>query len=69
MTTSLQTRVKQLEGSGSGKCPECGFDGDWSKVRNVLAPRSGERGNRCCETCGRPTHIALTWDGFPEPAA
>ncbi len=69
MTPSLQTRVTQLEGSGAGKCPECGFDGDWSKVRNAWLPRSGHGRNRYCGTCGRPTHIGLTWDGFPEPAA
>jgi hypothetical protein len=62
MTTSgaLQTRVKRLEGGGA-ECPECGFDGDWSKVRTVVDPHAGHKRNQYCGTCGRPTHIVLTW--------
>ena len=60
MATSLQTRVKQLEGGTGGKCPECAFDGDWKKVRfryDGIGKGKPER----CGTCGRPTRIVLTW--------
>jgi hypothetical protein len=60
MATSLQTRVKQLEGGTGGKCPECGFDGDWRKVRfQYEGFGTGKPEN--CGTCGRPTRIVLTW--------
>jgi hypothetical protein len=60
MATSLQARVRHLEGSGS-RCPECSFGGDWSKVRPVVDPHSTHKRNRYCGTCGRPTHIVLRW--------
>jgi hypothetical protein len=65
MTTNgaLQTRLKRLEGVGGTECPECGFDGDWSKVRTVVDCHSTDKRNRYCGTCGRPTHIVLTWGG------
>jgi hypothetical protein len=63
MTTSgaLQTRVRRLEGSAGAQCPECGFDGDWSKVRTAVDPNASHGRNHYCGTCGRPTHIALRW--------
>jgi hypothetical protein len=62
---ALQTRVRRLEGAGGRECLECGFDGDWSKVRPAWVPRSASEAsrNRYCGTCGRPTHIVLTWGG------
>jgi hypothetical protein len=50
MTTNgaLQTRVKRLEGGGGVECPECGFDGDWSKVRTVVDCHSAERNAAIC---------------------
>jgi hypothetical protein len=63
VATSLVMRVRQLEGGGGGKCPACGFDGNWSKVRVVVNRHTAHKRNRYCETCGRPTHIVLTWGG------
>ena len=61
MAMSLETRVRQLEGGTGGECPECGFAGDWSKVRTVHDPHAAYKRNRYCGTCGRPTHIVLRW--------
>ena len=65
MTTNgaLQTRVKRLEAGSGAECPECGFDGDWSKVRTVMDCPSADKRNRYCGTCGRSTHIVLKWGG------
>ena len=60
MATSLQTRVKALEGGTGGRCPACGFDGDWSKVKFHIEDRGNGKLERC-GTCGRPTRIVLTW--------
>jgi predicted RNA-binding Zn-ribbon protein involved in translation (DUF1610 family) len=63
---SLQTRVKRLEGGGQA-CPECGFDGEWSKVETVTSwTEDGTADNRYCETCGRPIHIVITWGDAPD---
>jgi hypothetical protein len=59
MTTTLERRVRTLEGGGR-KCPECGFDGDWSKVRIVFED-GGDGRSRTCGMCGRPLRIVLTW--------
>ena len=62
MATSLETRVKQLEGGTGGECPECGFDGDWSKLKLRFEPGFGGGGKpEKCGTCGHPTRIVLTW--------
>jgi endogenous inhibitor of DNA gyrase (YacG/DUF329 family) len=64
VATSLETRIRTLEGGGGGgECPECGFDGDWSRVRQVWSPSSAEGSNRRCGTCGRPKRIDLAWNG------
>ena len=60
MATSLETRVKQLESGTGGKCPECGFDGDWNKVKFHFEDTGGDQSERC-GMCGRPTRIVLTW--------
>jgi hypothetical protein len=64
--SSLQTRVKRLEGSSGSGCPRCGFDGDWSKVRTECFWSSSDEGRGSpediyCGTCGRPIHIVMTW--------
>ncbi len=67
MARSLETRVKQLEGGAGGECPECGFDGDWSKIEFDLEwcddPKEddGPQESVYCETCGEPTTIVVTW--------
>ncbi len=62
MATSLETRVKQLEGGTGGECPECGFDGDESKIKTIVEwVDHTDRGNEYCGTCGRATHIVVTW--------
>ena len=53
MTTTLEPRVRTLEGGSGGKCPECGFDGDWSKVDTIIE-YNGDGRPRSCGTCGRP---------------
>jgi DNA-directed RNA polymerase subunit RPC12/RpoP len=60
MATSLETRVRQLEGGTGSRCPECGFDGDWSKVKFHFEDTGRGQSERC-GTCGRPTRIVLTW--------
>ena len=61
MATSLETRVRQLEGGTGSRCPECGFDGDWRKVKFHIEPTSSKGKPERCVTCGRPTRIVLTW--------
>jgi hypothetical protein len=58
---SLKRRIRQLEGGTGGECPECGFDGDWSEVRFRIEPGRGKGNSERCETCGRLTHIVLSW--------
>ena len=60
MATSLQTRVRQLEGGG-GWCPACGFDGDWGKVKPHVEPHATHDRNEYCGTCDRPTRIVVSW--------
>jgi hypothetical protein len=58
---SLERRIRQLEGGTGGKCPRCGFDGDWSKVRFQTEIAHDKGKPEWCVTCGRPTRIVLTW--------
>ncbi len=61
MATTIEKRVARLEGApGAGVCPECGFDGDWSKVRTVFEDAGGNRPENC-GTCGRALRIVLAW--------
>jgi predicted RNA-binding Zn-ribbon protein involved in translation (DUF1610 family) len=71
MATSLQTRVKALETSGSGgECPECGWDGItplrpeffWTYEESADGPEESVY----CSACGRPIHIVLTWGDAPD---
>jgi DNA-directed RNA polymerase subunit RPC12/RpoP len=61
VATSLETRVKQLEGGTGGRCPECGFDGVWSKVK-LRYEGFGKGKSERCNTCGRLTRIVLRWE-------
>ncbi len=61
MATNLETRVCNLEAAGgSEECPECGFDGDWSKVEMVTHVNERVPGPDNCSTCGRPLVIRVT---------
>ena len=63
MATSLETRVKALEGGTGANCPECGWDGI-TPLKPECYWSHGEsppRENIYCGTCGRPIHITLTW--------
>jgi hypothetical protein len=61
VATSLETRVERLEHGTGGRCPECGFDGDWRKVRFRVEQGRGKGKPEHCDTCGRPKRIVLTW--------
>jgi hypothetical protein len=69
---NLARRLKKLETGGPRRrrCPECGFDGDLSKVVPkvvwVTEPRETEEDDRpresvYCETCGEAVHVVVTW--------
>ena len=66
----IKDRIKRLEGrSGANQCPECGFDGDWSKVTFELTfpldtegEDEGPEETVYCETCGTPVVTVVTWD-------
>jgi hypothetical protein len=64
---SLEGRITKLENGGGRECPECGFDGDWSKVELEWCDHAEEEDvpqeTVYCETCGQPTTIVVTWDG------
>lgn len=58
MTRSLENRLRHLEAvSWGAPCPECGFGGDYSKLKaEVSVSRLGEgwkRGPDNCPECGR----------------
>ena len=45
-------------------CPDCGFDGDWSKASFVVGWENPEATNQepaTCPTCGRQTVIVIEW--------
>jgi predicted RNA-binding Zn-ribbon protein involved in translation (DUF1610 family) len=63
VTTTIERRVAALEKTtGGNKCPECGFDGDWPKVKHTFEKATSRR-ERYCGTCGRPLRIVLRWEG------
>lgn len=68
---SLDGRVRRLE-ERAGECPECGFDGDWSKVDFVIEwwdgeePYAGPEETTYCEHCGEPTEPVVVWDVLAE---
>jgi hypothetical protein len=63
----LERRIKNLEDCSGRECPECGFDGDWSKVKFEVEfwdgdeEHTGPEETTYCESCGAPAHIVLTW--------
>jgi endogenous inhibitor of DNA gyrase (YacG/DUF329 family) len=66
-------RLERLEDTRSG-CPECGFDGDWSKGTfeltfplDVEGEEEGPEETVYCETCGTPVVIVVTWDDLRDP--
>jgi hypothetical protein len=61
VTTSLQTRVRRLEGGGANRCPACGFDGNWGKVKPRVEPHATHDRNEYCGTCGRLTRVVVSW--------
>jgi hypothetical protein len=64
---NLERRVRNLEAGGDKDCPECGFDGDWSKVEYEVIwvddpeEYDGPQESVYCETCGEPTTFVVTW--------
>jgi hypothetical protein len=70
MTTTIERRVTRLEATtdGGGRCPECGWDGDASKVEYVVEwqdPDVPTEPDEFCETCGRELTctIHMYWGG------
>lgn len=65
MATTIQRRVAALEESTAGGCPECGFDGDHSKIRHEVvfvdigAPTPPDE---YCGTCGRALSVTIALD-------
>ena len=58
MARGLKRRLRRLEGGTGARCPECGYDGDPSKLEYVLEwVDEVDRGNEYCGTCGRATHM------------
>ena len=61
MTATIQRRVAALEESAGRVCPECGFDGDRSKIRHEVVWVDSPAGpDEYCETCGRALRITIT---------
>jgi hypothetical protein len=70
MTTTIERRVTRLEATtdGGGKCPQCGWDRDPSKVEYVVEwqdPDGPTEPDEFCETCGRQLTctIHMDWGG------
>jgi hypothetical protein len=69
----LTGRVGRLENVRAEPCPECGWDGDWSKVEFVVEwqdPDGPTEPDEVCETCGRQLTCTVhaTWDDSPGPS-
>jgi hypothetical protein len=67
MTTTIEKRVTRLEATtgGGGRCPECGWDGDPSKVQYVVEwqdPDGSTEPDEFCETCGRQLTCTIHMD-------
>jgi len=69
MTTTIERRVVRLEeATDGGRCPECGWDGDPSKVEYVVEWQDTDdptEPDEFCETCGRQLTctIHMDWGG------
>ena len=74
MTTTIERRVARLEATdGGGKCPECGWDGDPSKIEYVVEWQNADgptEPDEFCETCGRQLTCTVhaTWGDSPGPS-
>jgi hypothetical protein len=71
---SLERRIRNLE-TGRRECPECGFDGDCSKVKFTVewcdseAEDDGPEQTVYCEVCGEPVYLVVRWGDLLEEAA
>jgi hypothetical protein len=70
MTTPIERRVTRLEATTDrgDRCPECGWDGDPSKVEYVVEwqdPDGPTEPDEFCETCGRQLTctVHMDWGG------
>jgi hypothetical protein len=63
---SIERRIKGLEAvCNAGPCPECGWDGDSSKVEHVVEwqdPDGPIEPEEFCETCGRQLSCTIHMD-------
>jgi len=72
VATTIERRVAALEESagGGGACPECGWDGDPSKIEYVVEWQNADgptERDEFCETCGRQLTctVHLNWGDSP----
>jgi hypothetical protein len=68
---SLERRLKILEESSGGECPECGLavPRHWSNYTVEWCDSPADDGpdeTVFCETCGEPVHIVVTWGDAPD---
>jgi hypothetical protein len=70
MVRGLSGRVGRLENGQPEPCPECGWDGDWSKSEFVVEwddldlddeDPSDPAEPRWCESCGHQWEYVVTW--------
>lgn len=69
MLRGLAGRIGRLESERGEPCPECGWDGDWSKVEIVVEwaaldrdpVQDGPVEPRWCEECGHQLDYVVTW--------
>jgi hypothetical protein len=72
MMTNLERRLNNLERASGKPCPECGFDGDWTKVTYDVEwhdsddEDDGPKETVYFATCGHPVHLVITWGDLPE---
>ncbi len=76
MIRGLAGRVWRLENGRQEPCPECGWDGDWSKGEIVVdwddldleePSRDDPAEPKWCETCGHQWEYVITWDDLEDP--
>jgi hypothetical protein len=70
MAGSLGGRVGRLENGREEPCPECGWDGDPSKIEYVVEWQDADgptEPDEFCETCGRQlaSNVQVTWGDSP----
>jgi hypothetical protein len=65
MLRGLAGRVGRLENGRTERCPECGWDGDWSKVEFVVewvAADGPAEPDEFCGTCGHQLTCTIHTD-------